>query len=156
MRIGQGYDAHRIKPGQGMILGGVAIECDYSIEAHSDGDIIVHALIDALLGAAAYGDLGTYFPSEDETMKDISSFSMLSSVLNKLKDDSYKIINIDLTYVGQVPKLITYREEIRNNLSKFMNINIENISCKATTTDGLGFEGNLEGISCHCIVLIER
>lgn len=156
MRIGQGYDAHRIKPGQGMILGGVAIECDYSIEAHSDGDIIVHALIDALLGAAAYGDLGTYFPSEDETMKDISSFSMLSSVLNKLKDDSYKIINIDLTYVGQVPKLISYREEIRNNLSKFMNINIENISCKATTTDGLGFEGNLEGISCHCIVLIER
>ena len=156
MRIGQGYDAHRIKPGQGMILGGVAIECDYSIEAHSDGDIIVHALIDALLGAAAYGDLGTYFPSEDETMKDISSFSMLSSVLNKLKDDSYKIINIDLTYVGQVPKLITYREEIRNNLSKFMNINIENISCKATTTDGLGFEGKLEGISCHCIVLIER
>jgi 2-C-methyl-D-erythritol 2,4-cyclodiphosphate synthase len=139
-----------------MILGGVAIECDYSIEAHSDGDIIVHALIDALLGAAAYGDLGTYFPSEDETMKDISSFSMLSSVLNKLKDDSYKIINIDLTYVGQVPKLITYREEIRNNLSKFMNINIENISCKATTTDGLGFEGSLEGISCHCIVLIER
>jgi 2-C-methyl-D-erythritol 2,4-cyclodiphosphate synthase len=156
MRIGQGYDVHRIKPGQGMILGGVAIECDYSIEAHSDGDIIVHALIDALLGAAAYGDLGTYFPSEDETMKDISSFSMLSSVLNKLKDDSYKIINIDLTYVGQVPKLISYREEIRNNLSKFMNINIENISCKATTTDGLGFEGNLEGISCHCIVLIER
>ena len=156
MRIGQGYDVHRIKPGQGMILGGVAIECDYSIEAHSDGDIIVHALIDALLGAAAYGDLGNYFPSEDETMKDISSFSILSSVLNKLKDDSYKIINIDLTYVGQVPKLITYREEIRNNLSKFMNINIENISCKATTTDGLGFEGNLEGISCHCIVLIER
>ena len=156
MRIGQGYDAHRIKPGQGMILGGVAIECDYSIEAHSDGDIIVHALIDALLGAAAYGDLGTYFPSEDETMKDISSFSMLSSVLNKLKNDSYKIINIDLTYVGQVPKLITYREEIRNNLSKFMNINIEDISCKATTSDGLGFEGNLEGISCNCIVLIER
>ena len=156
MRIGQGYDAHRIKPGKGIILGGIPIECDYSIEAHSDGDIIVHALIDALLGAAAYGDLGTYFPSEDETLKDISSFSMLSSVLNKLKDDSYKIINIDLTYVGQVPKLITYREEIRNNLSKFMNINIENISCKATTTDGLGFEGNSEGISCHCIVLIER
>ena len=156
MRIGQGYDAHRIKPGQGMILGGVAIECDYSIEAHSDGDIIVHALIDALLGAAAYGDLGTYFPSEDESIKDISSFSMLSSVLNKLQDDSYKIINIDLTYVGQVPKLITYREEIRHNLSKFMNIDIENISCKATTTDGLGFEGKLEGISCHCIVLIER
>ena len=156
MRIGQGYDAHRIKPGQGMILGGVAIECDYSIEAHSDGDIIVHALIDALLGAAAYGDLGTYFPSEDESIKDISSLSMLSTVLNKLEEDNYKIMNIDLTYVGQVPKLITHREEIRNNLSKVTKIDIENISCKATTTDGLGFEGKFEGISCHCVVLIER
>jgi 2-C-methyl-D-erythritol 2,4-cyclodiphosphate synthase len=156
MRIGQGYDAHRIKPGNGIILGGIPIECDYSIEAHSDGDIIVHALIDALLGAAAYGDLGTYFPSEDESIKDISSLSMLSTVLNKLEEDNYKIMNIDLTYVGQVPKLITYREEIRNNLSKVTKIDIENISCKATTTDGLGFEGKFEGISCHCVVLIER
>ena len=156
MRIGQGYDAHRIKPGKGIILGGILIECDYSIEAHSDGDIIVHALIDALLGAAAYGDLGTYFPSEDESIKDISSLSMLSTVLNKLEEDNYKIMNIDLTYVGQVPKLITHREEIRNNLSKVTKIDIENISCKATTTDGLGFEGKFEGISCHCVVLIER
>ena len=156
MRIGQGYDAHRIKPGKGIILGGIPIECDYSIEAHSDGDIIVHALIDALLGAAAYGDIGTYFPSEDESIKDISSLSMLSTVLNKLEEDNYKIKNIDLTYVGQVPKLITHREEIRNNLSKVTKIDIENISCKATTTDGLGFEGKFEGISCHCVVLIER
>ena len=156
MRIGQGYDAHRIKPGKGIILGGIPIECDYSIEAHSDGDIIVHSLIDALLGAAAYGDLGTYFPSEDESIKDISSLSMLSIVLNKLEEDNYKIMNIDLTYVGQVPKLITHREEIRNNLSKVTKIDIENISCKATTTDGLGFEGKFEGISCHCVVLIER
>ena len=139
-----------------MTLGGIEIKCDYSLEAHSDGDILVHALIDALLGAAAYGDLGTYFPSKDQSLKNISSLSMLSTVLKKLNTDGYKILNIDLTYVGQVPKIISYSKEIRQNLSTFINIDIENISCKATTTGHLGFEGKLEGISCHCVVLIDR
>ena len=156
MRIGHGYDAHRIKSGNGMILGGIDIKCDYSIEAHSDGDIIVHSLIDALLGAAAYGDLGTFFPSDDDNFKDISSLSLLSTVLDKLRHDSYKINNVDITYVGQVPKLLPYRQAIRKNLSDALQIEIDKISCKATTTDALGFEGNLEGISCHCMVLIDR
>ena len=156
MRIGYGYDAHKLVPGNGMTLGGIEIKCDYSIEAHSDGDILVHTLIDALMGAAAYGDLGTYFPSEDQSLKNISSLSMLSTVLEKLNIDGYKISNIDLTYVGQVPKLISYIKEIRQNLSSFINIDIDKISCKATTTDHLGFEGKLEGISCHCVVLIDR
>ena len=156
MRIGYGYDAHKLVPGNGMTLGGIEIKCDYSIEAHSDGDILVHTLIDALMGAAAYGDLGTYFPSEDQSLKNISSLSMLSKVLEKLNTDCYKILNIDLTYVGQVPKLISYSKEIRQNLSTFINIDIDKISCKATTTDHLGFEGKLEGISCHCVVLIDR
>ena len=156
MRIGYGYDAHKLVPGNGMPLGGIEIKCDYSIEAHSDGDILVHTLIDALMGAAAYGDLGTYFPSEDQSLKNISSLSMLSTVLEKLNMDGYKISNIDLTYVGQVPKLISYSKEIRQNLSSFINIDIDKISCKATTTDHLGFEGKLEGISCHCVVLIDR
>ena len=156
MRIGHGYDAHKLVPGNGMILGGIEIKSDYSIEAHSDGDILVHTLIDALMGAAAYGDLGTYFPSEDQSLKNISSLSMLSTVLEKLNMDGYKISNIDLTYVGQVPKLISYSKEIRQNLSSFINIDIDKISCKATTTDHLGFEGKLEGISCHCVVLIDR
>ena len=156
MRIGYGYDAHKLVPGNGMTLGGIEIKCDYSIEAHSDGDILVHTLIDALMGAAAYGDLGTYFPSEDQSLKNISSLSMLSTVLEKLNMDGYKISNIDLTYVGQVPKLISYSKEIRQNLSSFINIDIDKISCKATTTDHLGFEGKLEGISCHCVVLIDR
>ena len=156
MRIGHGYDAHKLVPGNGMTLGGIEIKSDYSIEAHSDGDILVHTLIDALMGAAAYGDLGTYFPSEDQSLKNISSLSMLSTVLEKLNMDGYKISNIDLTYVGQVPKLISYSKEIRQNLSTFINIDIDKISCKATTTDHLGFEGKLEGISCHCVVLIER
>ena len=107
MRIGYGYDAHKLVPGNGMTLGGIEIKSDYSIEAHSDGDILVHTLIDALMGAAAYGDLGTYFPSEDQSLKNISSLSMLSTVLEKLNMDGYKISNIDLTYVGQVPKLIS-------------------------------------------------
>ena len=156
MRIGHGYDAHKLVPGNGMTLGGIEIKSDYSIEAHSDGDILVHTLIDALMGAAAYGDLGTYFPSEDQSLKNISSLSMLSTVLEKLNMDGYKISNIDLTYVGQVPKIISYSKEIRQNLSSFINIDIDKISCKATTTDHLGFEGKLEGISCHCVVLIER
>ena len=156
MRIGYGYDAHKLVQGNGMTLGGIEIKCNYSIEAHSDGDILVHTLIDALMGAAAYGDLGTYFPSEDQSLKNISSLSMLSTVLEKLNMDGYKISNIDLTYVGQVPKLISYSKEIRKNLSTFINIDIDKISCKATTTDHLGFEGKLEGISCHCVVLIDR
>ena len=156
MRIGHGYDAHKLVKGSGMTLGGIEIKCDYSLEAHSDGDILVHALIDALLGAAAYGDLGTYFPSKDQSLKNISSLSMLSAVLEKLNSDGYKISNIDLTYVGQVPKIISYSKQIRQNLSSFINMDIENISCKASTTDHLGFEGKLEGISCHCVVLIER
>ena len=156
MRIGYGYDAHKLVPGNGMTLGGIEIKCDYSIEAHSDGDILVHTLIDALMGAAAYGDLGTYFPSEDQSLKNIASLSMLTTVLEKLNMDGYKISNIDLTYVGQVPKLISYSKEIRQNLSTFINIDIDKISCKATTTDHLGFEGKLEGISCHCVVLIDR
>ena len=156
MRIGQGYDAHKIIPGSEMTLGGVVIECDYSIEAYSDGDIIIHSLIDALLGAAAYGDLGLFFPSEDKSIEGISSVSMLSTVYEKMQIDGYKIINIDLTYVGQVPKLIHYREKIRESLSRLLSMDIKDISCKATTTDGLGFEGNSEGISCHCVVLIDR
>lgn len=155
MRIGQGYDAHKIKLGNGLTLGGIEIDCDYSIEAHSDGDIIIHALIDSLLGAAAYGDLGAYFPSEDESLKNISSVSMLLTVMEKLKRDNFSIVNIDITYVGEVPKIIPHRDIIRKNLSGILEIDINKISCKATTTDGLGFEGNLEGISCHCICLIE-
>ena len=155
MRIGQGFDVHKIKPGKGLVLGGIYIDCDYSIEAHSDGDIIIHALIDSLLGAAAYGDLGTYFPSEDNSFKDVSSASMLLIVIEKLRKDNFSILNIDITYVGEVPKIISYREKIIKNLSIILGLDSNKISCKATTTDGLGYEGSREGISCHCISLIE-
>ena len=156
LRIGFGYDFHRLKPGLNLILGSVEIPHFKGVVAHSDGDILIHALIDALLGAAAYGDLGTFFPSNDESFRDISSVLMLEEILKKLREDNYKIVNIDLTYVGQTPNLKDYKDRIRENLSEIIKIDKTAISCKATTTDGLGFEGNLAGVSSYCAVLIQR
>ena len=155
MRIGQGFDAHKIIPGKGMILGGVEINSDYSIEAHSDGDIILHALSDALLGAAALGDLGKFFPSEDVKFKNQSSRVILKSVAQKVYAEEYKIENIDITFIGEQPRLYKFINLIRQNIAEDLNIDINQVSCKATSTDGLGYEGALLGVSCHAIVLIK-
>ena len=156
MRIGHGYDAHKLVKGSHVVLGGIKIDSEFSIEAHSDGDIIIHSLIDSLLGAAAYGDLGTFFPSEDDKYKDISSRELLKEVVLKLKEDQYQISNVDVTYVGQLPKLNPYIPQIRKNLSEDLEIGIDCVSCKATTTDFLGFEGSKEGVSCHAVALIKK
>jgi len=156
MRIGHGYDAHKLIKGSNVILGGIKIDSEFSIEAHSDGDIIIHSLIDSLLGAAAYGDLGTFFPSEDDKYKDISSRELLKEVVLKLNEDQYEISNVDITYVGQLPKLNPYIPQIRKNLSEDLEIGIDCVSCKATTTDFLGFEGSKEGVSCHAVALIKN
>ena len=156
MRIGHGYDAHKLVKGSHVVLGGIKIDSEFSIEAHSDGDIIIHSLIDSLLGAAAYGDLGTFFPSEDNKYKDISSRELLKEVVLKLNEDQYEISNVDITYVGQLPKLNPYIPQIRKNLSEDLKIGIDYVSCKATTTDFLGFEGSKEGVSCHAVALIKK
>jgi 2-C-methyl-D-erythritol 2,4-cyclodiphosphate synthase len=156
MRIGHGYDAHKLIKGSHVILGGIKIDSEFSIEAHSDGDIIIHSLIDSLLGAAAYGDLGTFFPSEDDQYKDISSRELLKEVVRKLTEDRYQISNVDITYIGQLPKLNPYIAQIRKNLSEDLEIGIDRVSCKATTTDCLGFEGLKEGVSCHAVSLIKK
>ena len=156
MRIGHGYDVHKLVPGNHIILGGIKIDSNFSIEAHSDGDIIIHSLIDSLLGAAAYGDLGTCFPSEDNHYKNISSRELLKEVVHKLKGDQYQISNVDITYIGQLPKLNPYISQIRKNLSEDLEIETDCISCKATTTDSLGFEGSIEGVSCHAVSLIKK
>ena len=156
MRIGHGYDAHKLVKGSYVILGGLKIDSEFSIEAHSDGDIIIHSLIDSLLGAAAYGDLGAFFPSEDDQYKDISSRELLKEVVLKLKKDQYQISNVDITYVGQLPKLNPYIQSIRENISEDLEIEIGCVSCKATTTDFLGFEGSKEGVSCHAVSLIKK
>jgi len=156
MRIGHGYDAHKLVKGSHVVLGGIKIDCEFSIEAHSDGDIIIHSLIDSLLGAAAYGDLGTFFPSEDDKYKDISSRELLKEVVLKLKEDQYHVSNVDITYIGQLPKLNPYISQIRKNLADDLEIEIDCVSCKATTTDLLGFEGSKEGVSCHAVSLIKK
>lgn len=153
MRIGQGFDAHKIVEGDEVVLGGVHIPSNFSIIAHSDGDVIIHAVIDAILGAFSLGDLGTHFPSEDKAYKGISSRTLLREVLEKIGDQ--KVSNLDITYIGEEPKLSIYMDQIKKNLSKDLNINIDQVSCKATTTDGLGYQGRKEGVSALAIILFE-
>jgi len=155
MRIGHGYDAHKIKPGKGMVLGGVFIESKFSIEAHSDGDLIVHALIDALLGAAGLGDIGTYFPSSDIKYKDVSSRALLKMVVKQLHKNKFSVVNVDVTFVGQEPKITSYIPSIVENLAEDLEVKSECVNCKATTTDFLGFEGERKGVSCHAVALIK-
>ena len=134
LRIGFGVDYHQIQKGNSMILGGVDIDCGYSIIAHSDGEIILHSICDALLGAASMGDLGTVF-KEDESTENISSTVLLNQVLNLISQGSYQIVNLDITYVGEVPRISKYREKILSNLSKLMNLNEEFLSCLLYTSD---------------------
>ena len=155
LRIGFGVDYHQIQKGNSMILGGIKIDCGYSILAHSDGDIILHSICDALLGAASMGDLGSVF-KEDESTENISSSVLLNQVLNLLSRESYQVVNIDITYVGEVPRISKYREEILSNLSKIMNLNEKLLSLKSTTTDKLGTIGKREGVACYCSTLIQK
>ena len=141
MRIGHGYDAHQIISGSGMILGGVEIKCDYSIEAHSDGDIIVHSLIDALLGAAGLGDIGKLFPSEDDTWKDVRSTVFLENIARMIKKSGFLINNIDATIILQEPKIGDYIDKIKLSLATTMDLDLSNINIKATTTDRMGAIG---------------
>ena len=156
LRIGQGFDAHKIIKGpKEFILGGISIESEYEVVAHSDGDIICHAIIDALLGACKMGDIGKLAPSNEEN-KDISSIHLLKKVSAMLLEAGYQIVNIDLTYVGEEPRLEKFKKNIEENLAKEMNISPKDISCKATTTDGLGYEGAREGISTQAIALVMK
>ncbi len=156
LRIGQGFDAHKIIKGpKEFILGGISIESEYEVVAHSDGDIICHAIIDALLGACKMGDIGKLAPSNEEN-KDISSIHLLNKVSAMLLEAGYQILNIDLTYVGEEPRLEKFKKNIEENLAKEMNISPKDISCKATTTDGLGYEGAREGISTQAIALVMK
>ena len=156
LRIGQGFDAHKIIKGpKDFILGGILIDSEYEVVAHSDGDIISHAIIDALLGACNMGDIGKLAPSNQEN-KDISSIYLLNKVSTMLSKAGYKIVNIDLTYVGEEPRLEKFKKNIEENLAKELKIDPNDISCKATTTDGLGYEGAREGISTQAIALVMK
>ena len=152
-RIGNGFDAHKIEKGKGLTLAGVFISCSHRIVAHSDGDIISHSICDALLGAANLGDIGQLFPSVGD-FKNISGETMIRMVLKKLEEQDYEISNLDITYIGEIPNISNSRNKIVKNLSRYLKINEELISLKATTTDKLGFMGKKEGVACLANVLI--
>ncbi len=154
LRIGHGYDAHRLKPGDHIVLGGIKIPFDKSLCAHSDGDVALHALCDALLGAAGLGDIGHYFPDFDPAFKGIDSRLLLRRVCQLLKDQSLVPVNVDLTIICQAPRLAPHLPRMRENIAADLGIALDRVNVKATTTEGMGFEGRGEGISAHAVVLI--
>ncbi|KPU26538.1 2-C-methyl-D-erythritol 2,4-cyclodiphosphate synthase [Caloranaerobacter sp. TR13] len=151
MRIGIGYDVHRLVEGRKLILGGVQIKHDKGLLGHSDADVLVHAIMDSMLGALALGDIGKHFPDTDIKYKGISSMELLRKVNELIYSRGYKVNNIDSIIVAQEPKIAPYIEEMRNNISNILNIPVDDISVKATTTERLGFEGRKEGISAHSV-----
>lgn len=156
MRIGVGYDVHRLVEGRDLILGGVKIPHDKGLLGHSDADVLLHAIMDSLLGAAALGDIGKHFPDTSDEFKGISSLVLLNRVFSLIAKEGYYIINIDSVIVAQKPKLAAYIDNMRNNIAKELYININQISIKATTEEKLGFTGNEQGISAQAICLIEK
>ena len=154
MRIGQGYDVHRLVEGRKLIIGGVDIPYEKGLLGHSDADVLLHAVMDALLGAAALGDIGQHFPDSDERYKGISSIALLKEVGKILQENGYMIENIDSTVIAQRPKLLPYRPQMAENNAAALGIEKEQVSVKATTEEGLGFTGTGEGISAQAIALL--
>lgn len=155
MRIGHGYDVHAFIAGRPLILGGVNIPYEKGLAAHSDGDAVIHALCDAMLGAAALGDIGSHFPDTDKKFKNIDSRILLRRTAGLLQEKSYRLINADITIVAQAPKMSPHIAAMRDNLAVDLKTDAANINIKATTSEGMGFIGRLEGIAVHAVALIE-
>lgn len=154
-RIGQGYDVHAFGPGDHVMLGGVRIAHDAGVHAHSDGDVVLHALCDALLGALALGDIGMHFPDTDAKWRGADSRVFLRHVAKLLAERHYAVANVDATVLADAPRLGKHREQMRAHIAADLNIGIEQVNIKATTSEGLGFIGRREGLACHAIALIE-
>lgn len=156
MRIGHGYDVHRFCEGRPLFIGGVNLPHDKGLLGHSDADVLLHAICDALLGAAALGDIGKHFPDTSEEFHNIDSKILLKRTVELIKQKGYKIENIDCTVIAQKPKLSPYIENMRECISKICGIDVDSVNVKATTEEKLGFTGREEGISAHAVCLIER
>ncbi len=156
IRIGNGYDVHRLVENRKLILGGVEIPHETGLLGHSDADVLLHSISDALLGAAAMRDIGCLFPDNDIKYKDADSLVLLSEVVKKLAEDGWKIVNIDSIVVAQAPKLKPYIDNMRENIAKACNIDVSCVSVKATTEEGMGFTGTKDGISSYAVCLIEK
>lgn len=154
IRIGHGYDVHRLTSGRDLILGGVKIEHTSGLLGHSDADVLVHAIMDAILGAAALGDIGTHFPDSDDKYKGADSIMLLCEVKKIISGAGYRISNIDSTIIAQAPRLASHILKMRENIATALDIPIDRVSVKATTEEKLGFTGNYEGIAAHAVCLI--
>lgn len=156
MRIGMGYDVHRLSAGRKLIIGGVDIPCEKGLLGHSDADVLLHAIMDALLGAAALGDIGSHFPDTDPEYEGISSIRLLEHVGRLLEGHQYQIGNIDATIIAQKPKMRPHIDQMRENIARALGTDPEKISVKATTEEGLGFTGKGEGISAQAVCLLDE
>ena len=156
MRIGHGYDVHRLVEGRDLILGGVKIDYERGLDGHSDADVLLHAVSDALLGAAGLGDIGTHFPDTDPAYKGADSVVLLQEVARKVRAAGYRISNIDVTMIAQKPRLKAHIPAIRENIARAVEIAPDRVNVKATTEEHLGFTGRLEGLSCHSVCLLEE
>lgn len=155
MRIGMGYDVHRLVEERELIIGGEKIEYEYGLLGHSDADVLLHAVMDALLGAAALGDIGTHFPDTDERYRGISSLRLLAYVDQLLEENGYSIGNIDATIIAQKPKMAPYIPKMRENIASTLGLELNQVNVKATTEEGLGFTGSGEGISAQAVCILE-
>lgn len=155
LRIGHGYDAHRFAKGRKLVLGGVDIPYEFGLSGHSDADVLLHAVADSLLGAAALGDIGKHFPDTNDRYKGISSLILLKETAALLSKNGYATVNIDATVVAQSPKLSPYIEEMKSNIAQALSCDVGRVSVKATTEEGMGFTGKKEGIAAHSVCLIE-
>ncbi len=156
MRIGMGYDVHRLVEGRELILGGVEIPYEKGLLGHSDADVLTHAVMDSLLGAAAMGDIGKLFPDSSPEYAGADSIGLLKEVVKALHENKCDVVNIDATVIAQAPKLSPYIDEMRKKLADTMQIDVSDVSVKATTEERLGFTGSGDGIAAHCVALIER
>lgn len=156
MRIGHGYDVHRLVENRALILGGVEIPYHLGLDGHSDADVLLHAVMDALLGAAGLRDIGYHFPDTDIRYKGASSMVLLGCVADKIKEKGYCVGNIDVTMIAQKPKLKDHIPQMQQNIATQLSIGIDRVNVKATTEEGLGFTGKMEGLSCHAVCLLEE
>jgi 2-C-methyl-D-erythritol 2,4-cyclodiphosphate synthase len=156
IRIGVGYDVHGFEEGRPLMLGGIAVPHTHGLAGHSDADVLIHAIVDALLGAAALGDIGSHFPSSDPRWKGAPSSAFLTYTRDLLADHGWRVGNLDAVVVAERPKMAAHIPAMRAELARQLEIDLEQVSVKATTTDGLGFTGRAEGIGCYVVALIER
>ena len=156
MRIGMGYDVHRLVAGRPLVLGGVTISHETGLLGHSDADVLVHAVCDALLGAAALGDIGTHFPDTDPAFKNVSSLVLLENVSRMVRAAGFRPVNLDATLIAERPKIHPYKNQMRDNIARATGLDPGRVNVKATTTEGLGAVGRAEGMAAHCIALLEK